>query len=112
MGPPPFDTLLVRRVASCRSRKGATDPVVAWVRSEHDPAALPQLAAAPAVADDLSFGELRRGRGLRPGRSIVCLSRHRACSEQPGYQQQRGKGRRAGHGTASLRMLGCVVLWL
>jgi hypothetical protein len=66
------------------------------------PAAFPQLAAAPTIADDLSFSQLRRGRGLRRGGLITCLSRDRGCTEEARYQQEREKSRRAGHGTASL----------
>ena len=102
MGPPPFDTLLVRRVVSCRSRCCATDAVVAGVRSEHEPAAFPQLAAAPAAAHDRSFGQLRRGRGLRRDGLITCLSCQRGCTEQARYQQDDEKCWHADHETASL----------
>src|SRR5262245_584996 len=71
------------------------------MRGAEEPTAFPQLAAAPAIADDLSFGQLRRGGRLRRGGLITCLSRHRACTEQARYQQEREKSGRAGHGTAS-----------
>jgi hypothetical protein len=67
-----------------------------------DPAAFPQLATAPTVADDLSFGQLRRGHGLRRGRLITWLSCQRGCTEQARYQQDEEKSWHADHGTASL----------